>query len=297
MSRVLQVLFFIFLIPQNSFSKAQTFAIIGDAGRWNKSSLAVRNSILAAKVSDLILPGDNHYDPPKSYDEIWGPWKRKKFNFRLVALGNHTLGYLEEMKYFEMPQEFFSVVKKDTRWIILNSDNEDRTSEQMKWLEGQLQISTETFVFIILHHPPYTISKFHSWKEKSKFQIPFRALLWKYRTRITALIVGHDHMASLVSLNEIPMIVSGAVQDQRPEKPMSYSEDDVQVQNLWTFKKDPHWARLDINSAKTPEVWLNFVNADRDSVACSARIFPRPILRRSNCKSTGLKWGPIQKGH
>lgn len=282
------VLLFAVLFPHQAPAFLQTYAITGDAGRWNPSAQKVRDSILQNKINQLILTGDNHYDAGKTYDDIWRPWKQKGFEFVLVALGNHTLTYKDEIKYFHMPAEYYARTSADTRWIVLNSDNENNAAEQMRFLESQLIQAKESLIFIVLHHPTYTISKFHPWTEKAKFQIPFRQLLWKYQNRIAALLVGHDHLASLVSLNGIPMVVSGAIQEQRVDSPVHYTEDGVQVSSVWLYRGEPHWARLDVISGEglKTEVWTNFINANMNSVSCSARIFPRPILLRSNCAKT-----------
>src|SRR4051812_22540029 len=85
-----------------------SFAVIGDAGDWNDSAALVQSSIVAGNVSNLILPGDNLYNPLLSYSQVWGHWSQRGFRFSVVALGNHYKTYQSEMAYFKMPGEYYA---------------------------------------------------------------------------------------------------------------------------------------------------------------------------------------------
>lgn len=280
------VIFSLFAIP--SEAKLYQYAIIGDAGMWNSESRIVRDSILKSGVSDLMLPGDNLYDLTLSYEDVWKNWWETGLRAPVVALGNHLRNYSEEIEYFRMPGEFYSQVQEDLRIIVLNSDNTKNVTEQMRFLESELKAATEPLLFIVSHHPPYTISRRHSWMEKREFQTQLRKLLSRYSEKITALIVGHDHIASLVTLDQVPMIVSGAVFEQIPTRPVDYRENGVQVSTQWLFQTGPFWAKLDAETS-TGEVWVNFIRADAHKTHCSARIHPRPLFLKNNCKQFGSK--------
>lgn len=289
MIRILQRTLFslVFLL---SFSPAQaarnlSFGIIGDAGNWNAGTARVQQSILSGDVHHLILPGDNLYDPTKTYAQVWGHWAQRGFRFSIVALGNHYASYESEMEYFRMPAEYYTRTDGQVRFIVLNSDNNATADRQARYLEQQLSQARESLVFVVYHHPSYTIGK-HAWTEKPDFQLRVRAVLKKYSRRITALIVGHDHMASLIEVGDIPMIVSGAVWESLPAKPVDYVEDGVRVRTRWVYKGGNYWTRLDVNG-QSGEVWVNFVSVN-SGVSCSMRIAPRPILARPNC--TDRRW-------
>jgi hypothetical protein len=258
-----------------------SFAIIGDAGEWNASAAAVQKSIAAGQVSNLILPGDNLYHPEYSYSQVWSHWSQRGFRFSIVALGNHYKTYASEMEYFRMPGEYYARTDGAVRFVVLNSDNVKTADEQARFLEQQLTRAREPLLFVVYHHPSYTINK-HRWEEKREFQLRIRPLLKKYHHRITALIVGHDHIASLIELGDIPMIVSGAVFESLPASPVDYVEDGVRVRTRWLFRGGYYWTRLDVDGT-TGDVWVNYVNSDRNQVACSVRIAPRPMLARPNC--------------
>lgn len=278
--------FLVFFIWAIGFSLAHattyTFGVLGDAGVWNSTTRNVRASLIHSKVSELILPGDNIYETSLTYHQIWNHWAHAGFHFPLVAIGNHHRSYHEEMEYFKMPSEFYAKVIGPARFIVLNSDNVQTSQEQANFLEAQLQEAQELFVFIVFHHPPFSLR--HSWEERKSFHLATRPVLNKFTKKITSILVGHDHIASLVEFNSIPVIVSGAVWESFKIPGINYEQGDIRAKTLWTSKGQFFWTRLDIN-AERKEVWINFVEVlgQKSKVRCSTKIFPRPILVKDNC--------------
>lgn len=282
---------------RSSSSEVYSWAVIGDAGVWNNLTRQVRDSIREGSVTKLILPGDNIYDPQDTYEKVWAPWRG--FDFSVVALGNHHQGYQAEMDFFGMPGEFFAkTYGQHIRFIALNSDNPANVKEQKKFLESQLKKAQERYIFLVYHHPSYTVSRFHRWDQKREFQLAVRPLLKKYQSKITALLVGHDHLAALMTVHGIPMVVSGATHEVRPNPAiLNYTTPEgVRVETRWMHRPYPVWVRLDVDPS-TDQVWLNFVNAATRRVECSARIhrwghegysFPY-LIERENCQRTTLR--------
>lgn len=269
--RVLSALVFFLLVGAQSFADISSYAIIGDAGLWSPPTESVRDSIRRTGVRQLILPGDNLYqsESGNTYDRTWIPWREFGFVFKAVAIGNHSGGYPAEMKYFGLPGEFYSVQPTPhIRFIVLNSDDTANVPAQAEFLEKQLRNATEPFVFLVYHHPSYTVSKNHTWQEKGQFQNAIRGLIGQYRNKISGLIVGHDHMASLISVNDLPLIVSGAVRDTGKQKPVDYVDHGVRVKTQWLFDHTPHWTRLDIDSDKNI-FQIIFVRAQDSRAVCS----------------------------
>jgi 3',5'-cyclic AMP phosphodiesterase CpdA len=156
-------------------------------------------------------------------------------------------------------------------------------TQQAAWLDDQLSKAQEKFIFVVFHHPPYTISNRHRWEERRDFHLRIRPLLVKYAEKITSLVVGHDHLASMIMLNNTPMIVSGATWETQTPSYLDYKEGPVHIKTVWNYRGHVHWVRLDILPA-THEVWVNFVNAQTRTVSCSIRIAPKPLLKRPNCQ-------------
>lgn len=271
----------------------QTFAIVGDGGLVTEEHLLVRRSIERSGVADLILPGDNLYKTRQGYGSVWNAWRERGFRFPIVAIGNHNAGYREEIKYFGMPDEAYSYVNKDARFIVLNSDNKMSVAPQLRFLIRELESARERFVFVVYHHPTFTISERHTWEERPEFQQGLRRILAAHASRITALIVGHDHIASLLSISGVPMIVSGATHESIPTRPRLFKEAGFEVSTKWLFREGAHWVRLDID-ANVPNVSINFVHAGSNSVVCSARIAPRPVLMQENCARTTSRQAPVR---
>ncbi len=263
------------------FSQHSEFAIIGDGGAITQASAMVRQSIHRANVQQLILPGDNLYDHKKTtYEKVWEPWTSLGMRFSMVAIGNHRDNYTKEMKFFSMPEEFYTYKIGTARFIVLNSDNEDRAMEQAEFLDKKLQETRSSYVFLIYHHPSYTVSTFHEWTEKKKFQLAIRPIIWKYRHKITAILVGHDHLASLIHFNDLPVILSGAVQEVRTDKMVAYtdtidSHNGVVVQSSWYFDHEPYWAKLSVpdeNARKDSPAFVQFIRAQDSYIACTAQL-------------------------
>ena len=264
-----------------------SFAIIGDAGRWNANTKSVQKSISDDGIRNLILPGDNLYDERKqtsSYADIWSHWPG--FNFEVVAIGNHYKSYSEEEQYFKMPGEYFSkVVDKDIRFEVLNSDDDDKGQEQADWLDRDLKHASEKFIFLVYHHPTYNVCIYHKWQQKEKFQTALRTVIWKNRDKITGIIVGHEHVAALLTFNDLPVIVSGAAMETIPYIADDYSEGEVHVKTQWNYEKVPYWTRLDLNTG-TAEATVSFVRAKDSHVSCTAKISGKNLELGDNCKSS-----------
>ncbi|MBY0383705.1 metallophosphoesterase [bacterium] len=269
---------FMFFISITTFAQNE-FAIIGDAGRQNSNSQSVMRSILEFGVTQLVMPGDNLYN--STYEKVWQPWINENFEFSVVAIGNHNSGYSKEVQFFKMPNEYYKKSLGFADFLVLNSDNTNNIKEQITWLEQELQ-TAGPLVFLVYHHPTYTISKVHNWTEKKSFQQSLSPLLKKYRAKITALIVGHDHLASLIHFGDLPVILSGAVQEVRNDAPVDYVVDGTRIKTEWYFDETPHWARLRVSSTSAT---VDFIKASNHQIQCTVEltINSKGILQ-SNCQ-------------
>ncbi len=277
------------LIIINTDCFGETYGVIGDAGYWNLHSKKVRDSILNSNVEELILPGDNLYDTSLNYSDVWDNWYSEGLKTSVVALGNHYRSIGEEIDYFDMPGRFFSITKGNVRFIVLDSETMLDIDRQALFLESELNSSKQTFNIVIFHHPPATISYRHGWKERMKFHVAMKPILFENSDRVDLIINGHDHLASLFTYGEIPVLVSGAVFESRPAPAFNYTrEDGVAVKTLWTNNEGFFWIRLDFDALKR-RIWLNFVRADQDKVSCSIMVSKSSILRRRNCFENGSR--------
>lgn len=263
----------------------ESYAVIGDAGVRNSTTELLRRSLSVAKINNLILPGDNIYDTKSSYPMIWDIWKQEGFLFPIVAIGNHNIGYAAEVAYFKMPKEYYAVESKGALFLVLNSDNKNTYSEQTSWLDQTLKNSQYPLNFIVYHHPSVTLTSRHNWEERKAFQTNMRQIIKKYSSKITSLIVGHDHAAGLFMLDKtIPLILSGASWESLGLKLPAPKDPMFDVQGIWGSQKGGFWwVKLDYNVI-TREVYAHFVRFDRQQDVCTIRILPRPVANTRGCQ-------------
>ncbi len=249
------------------------FAVAGDAARWNANSLSARDSMLKLGVTRLVMPGDNIYKPHLTYAEAWANWISKGFTFDVVAIGNHNLGYAEEIAFFKMPGEYFSRAYPGIRFMVLNSDNETNVTAQLRWLQGELKRANEPLQFVVLHHPTFTTAtQGHVWTEKRELQIGLRKLLKKYRPQITALLVGHDHLAELLRADDLPIVLSGAIQEVRQDMQLDNVQEGTHVRTLYYFGSEPTWVRLSAGTGGKNIATVDFIRAKDSAITCTAKI-------------------------
>ena len=115
---------------------------------------------------DIAYNGDNPNDW-KVYDQETAVWRERRIPV-YPALGNHDLhgdvnvalgNYFSRFPILHQ-NRFYAVHTTKTLMLTLDSALDELTGPQGKWLQYQLaHLSADIdFVFIVLHHPPYTSS-------------------------------------------------------------------------------------------------------------------------------------------
>ncbi|MGE0764630.1 MAG: metallophosphoesterase [Bdellovibrionales bacterium] len=269
MARLLVWLSLILCSP-SVFADAR-MAVIGDAGLTGTDLDNLRDSIGLERVQSLILPGDNLYFG--RYNWTWDRWKREGFRFDVVALGNHHKGYQNEIHYFGMPGEFFSTEKNGARFLVLNSDNVENAELQCAWLDEEIEKVTEKLVFLVYHHPTFNLNAGHDWRGKEKFQRCLRAFFKKNIERLTAVLLGHDHISTLVDFGGVNAIVAGSGREVNRSTPVNYEEDGFQIKTRYLAPMTQHWVSLDIPQA-ADQVDVHFIRVSDQTRTCSVKIKP-----------------------
>ena len=266
---------------------AASYGVIGDAGHWNNNSKGVRDSMISYGVKDLVMPGDNIYDTSLDYDIVWGPWIEKGFKFSVVALGNHYLDIPMEMEFFNMPAKFFYKDFDDTRFIVLDSETMDVLGQQKSFLEDALSSSDKNFNIIVYHHPMASISYRHGWRERESFHLTMRPVLKKWSKKINLIINGHDHIASLFTYDELPVLVSGAVFESISAPAFSYQQEDGgYVLTRWVNNEGYYWVKLDTDISKDL-IELTFVRSDVGQESCKVILRSHKVIRHQSCLENG----------
>lgn len=267
-------------ITQIALTENFKFGIVGDAGLWNQNTQNVQKSMLYRQVNQLIMPGDNLYKG--TYNDAWSPWINKNFEFSIVAIGNHNNGYQNEVSFFKMPAEYYAKYFGRSEFLVLNSDNTKNVDEQIKWLEQILFSSQSLQTFIVYHHPSLSIGD-HKWTEKRQFQIAVRSLFKKYRNKITAVLVGHDHIASLIHFDDLPVLVSGSVQSPDKGRATDNTQEGIKVKTEILFSAAPYWIEQ-LTDDDSEETVFNFLRAIDSKVLCTAYI-KKGAKARYNCSN------------
>lgn len=270
------VLFIFLSVQANAQSgNIERFIFLADGGKITNESQIVFKSVVKSGVKDIVMAGDNLYSSsnPNDYGKVWGSWLQAGLRFPVVAIGNHNAGYNNEMKFFGMPTEFYSRILGNNlaRFIVLNSDNPNNVPAQMKFLEQEFQASTEPFLFLVYHHPTFTMSSDHNWEEKKSFQLSLRPLLKKYRSKLTAVLIGHDHLAAYAEWDGLPVILSGAVQSIRQDHPVNNTQNGVRVETKWYFDGTPFWTLFSF-PAHRQGVVVDYIKASEHLAKCSVML-------------------------
>jgi hypothetical protein len=253
--------------PSLNFTR---LSLLGDTGRWNASTKRLKESMERVGVKSLVMPGDNLYSG--TYETAWGPWFKSGFEFPIVAIGNHNDGYQKEIQFFSMPGEIYAkTLDGFLKFIVLNSDNKKNIDTQMDFLSKELAGAAEPFVFVVYHHPTYTLTKDHNWLERREFHEAIRPILAKHRHKITAVVFGHDHIASMGHFGDLPYILSGAGQNLRRGTAVDNVQVGVRVKSEWLKAEEGIWIELEA-SAQSPVVQLKAIRAKDDQVLCTAQM-------------------------
>jgi len=260
-----------------------TFGVFGDVGQFGPRFDHMKSSLLKSKIKNLIVTGDNIPDFSYSHEEVWKGWK-EQFNFFAVAIGNHHQGYAKEVSYFSLPGEYYAKKMGQVKVIVLNSDNEKTVDQQADFLEKELDQASEKFLFINFHHPFVDFPNVHGWKERYYFHMRIDPILLAYKDKITSVFHGHAHLASVYSVEAIPVFVASSGFEMKQTQIYSYydTERNFQLSPHWMYNGGRYWLRVDAN-ASDGTVWFNYVNTDLDKVTCSLVLNEKRLTPQENC--------------
>lgn len=215
------------------------FVVLGDTRFHDPTDTTaanaqVRQAMVAAISKEhpslISITGDIVYNGAEVSDwSVWdteaAPWQRDHIPI-YPALGNHDLKGNESAalaNYFaRFPQidksRYYSVRFGNCLMLVLDSSQDETSGAQGDWLQQQLDHlpGSVSFVFVMLHHPPYTSSSDdklfgggHSARNKElALAQMLEARQQKLRARIIVL-TGHVHNYEHHQSGGIDYIVSG----------------------------------------------------------------------------------------
>jgi 3',5'-cyclic AMP phosphodiesterase CpdA len=175
------------------------FAVIGDWGDESPQQMETAAQIAKTYGSFpfeiVITAGDNIYGTERPQDFLnkfekpYKPLLDAHIKFYAV-LGNHDAQEQRYYKPFNMDGKLyysFKAPEQDVRFFMLNSSYMD--PEQVKWLEHELQTSTELWKIVVFHHPLYSSAATHG--SSLSLRATLEPLFVKYR--VSVVLNGHDH--------------------------------------------------------------------------------------------------------
>ncbi len=129
-------------------------------------AIAQTNPAFICFTGDIVYNGYDK-DDWKVFDAETAVWREKKIPV-YPALGNHDLHGDQAValaNYFERfpdlkDSRYYSVRAANALILVLDSSQDENSGPQGQWLAGNLDhLPGDTdFVFLMLHHPPYTSS-------------------------------------------------------------------------------------------------------------------------------------------
>ncbi|WP_448550374.1 pre-peptidase C-terminal domain-containing protein [Thalassotalea fusca] len=185
------------------YSRATTFAVIGDFGEVG-TALDNVSSVINNWQPDFVLTlGDNDYEDdytksvvPYFSDFISDNCENNQF---FPTFGNHDWngphGYDD---VFPCINEYYRFSKANIDFFTINSDS--LTPVQKRWLEDELQNSDAEWKIVFLHHTPYSSGRHGN---NSQTQLDYAG--WG----ADIVLAAHDHVYERIERDGIYYFVNG----------------------------------------------------------------------------------------
>ncbi|HUH03978.1 MAG TPA: metallophosphoesterase, partial [Kofleriaceae bacterium] len=232
-----------------------SFVVFGDS-RSNANTHARVVERVRREVPDFILGTGDMVDNGSREDE-WQTFfdierDLLRENVLFPSLGNHDRqgrGRTADnfRKYFSLPENspdperYYAFTYSNARFLVLDSNAYAfALTDQTAWIEQQLQQARLNpaikFIFITMHHPPYSVSLHGG---RTELRDAWTPLYEKYG--VTAVFSGHDHVYSRAEKNNVKYFVSGG--GGAPLYPRSRKPSPLDVAATKYFERTNHYLR------------------------------------------------------
>ncbi len=233
-----------------------SFVVFGDS-RTNVGSHRRLVERVRREVPDFIIATGDMVDDG-SHENEWQLFfdvERDLMheNVMFPCLGNHDRqgrGRTADnfRKYFSLPENspdperYYAFTYANARFLVLDSNAYSfALTDQTAWIEQQLQEARldpqVRHIFVVMHHPPYSIS-LHGGREE--LRDAWTPLFERYQ--VAAVFSGHDHCYERAERNGIRYVVSGG--GGAPLYPRSRNPSDVDVDTVRYFERTIHYVRV-----------------------------------------------------
>ena len=174
-------------------------AVIGDTGTGNRQQYEVGARLAESRqlfpFDVVLMMGDNMYggerpqDFVNKFEKPYKPLLDAGVKF-YAALGNHDDREQRFYKLFNMEGELyytFKAPKQNVKFFVLESSYMDR--KQLDWLERQLELSTDPWKIVYMHHPLYSSGERHG--SSTSLREVLEPILIKHN--VSVVMAGHEH--------------------------------------------------------------------------------------------------------
>jgi 3',5'-cyclic AMP phosphodiesterase CpdA len=237
-----------------------TFIVVGDTRSGVDAHRRVIERI-AQEVPDFVLGTgdmvDDGYrqDQWQQFFDVESPVLRDNVYF--PAVGNHDRqgrGRTADSyrAYFSVPDNgdarYYAFSYAAARFLVLDSNEYSfALTDQTAWLERELiaarQDPAVRHVFVVMHHPPFSISLHGGSRELRERWTP---LFEKYQ--VTAVFSGHDHVYERAEHDGIRYFVSGG--GGAPLYPRRPHPNPVDLDAVKKFERTFHFLRVAVTGGR-----------------------------------------------
>jgi hypothetical protein len=244
--------------PPNGKDVPFSFVVYGDSRNGVEQHRRVIDRV-AQEVPDFVLGTGDMVDEGFRQDQ-WQQFfdvesRLLRDNVYFPALGNHDRqgrGRTADTyrAYFSVPENggdterYYAFTYATTRILVLDSNAYSfALTDQTSWIERELiaarQDPAVRHIFVVMHHPPFSISLHGGNTELRERWTP---LFEKYQ--VSAVFSGHDHVYERAEHNGIHYFVSGgAGAPLYPKRPKS---NPIDVEAVKKFERVLHFLRVTV---------------------------------------------------
>jgi hypothetical protein len=252
-----------------------TFLVVGDSRFYMEQHRRVVDR-MSQEVPDFVLGTGDMVDDG-SREEQWQQYfdvenKFLRDNVYFPAVGNHDRqgrGRTADTyrAYFSVPENgadterYYAFSYANSRFLILDSNiHSFALTDQTAWMERELiaarQDPAVKHVFVVMHHPPFSISLHGGNKDLRERWTP---LFEKYQ--VSAVFSGHDHVYSRAEHEGIHYFVTGG--GGAPLYPKKPKSNPIDVEAVKKFERVLHFLRVNITSRR---IEITAVRADGTTI-------------------------------
>jgi Calcineurin-like phosphoesterase len=256
-----------------------SFTVIGDSRNGVEQHRRVIER-MSQEVPDFVLGTGDMVDEGFRQDQ-WQQFfdienRLLRDNVYFPALGNHDRqgrGRTADTyrAYFSVPENggdterYYAFTYAAARFLVLDSNAYSfALTDQTAWIERELaaarQDSTIHHIFVVMHHPPYSISLHGGAVDLRERWTP---LFEKYQ--VTAVFSGHDHVYERAEHNGLRYYVSGG--GGAPLYPRRPKPNPVDLDAVKKFERVLHYLRVTVNGSR---VEVSAIRADGTTIETQA---------------------------